>query len=100
MKKVRPHRHVRQGIRLLLRAKQNGKCCYCERPMRIWEAKTPRGGLPKDAETLEHLCRQADGGKHNADNLALSCHECNVGRGALDWLTYKTLKSGDFEVFA
>lgn len=100
MKKVRPHRNVRQGIRLVLRAKQNGKCCYCERKMRVWEGKTPRGGLPKDAETLEHLRRQQEGGGHNADNLALSCYECNIGRGALDWLTYKSLKSGCVEVLA
>ena len=38
--------------------------------------------------TIEHLRRQADGGRHRLENLALSCKQCNDRRGTTDWLTY------------
>jgi 5-methylcytosine-specific restriction endonuclease McrA len=93
----RPPKNGRHDLRLILRVRQRGKCCYCRRPMRVWGKATPPGGLPKDAETIEHLHRLKDGGTHCRDNMALACFECNTGRGAVDWLTYKSLKAGELE---
>lgn len=78
----------------VLRSKQGSKCCYCGQEMTV----PPRGvaGHHPQQETLEHLRRKIDGGKNDLDNLALSCRECNVGRGSMDWLTYKTIKSGHY----
>lgn len=87
-------RHV--PARNILRIKQSGKCCYCETPMVRKHGERP----PANAETLEHLRRRSDGGKSNYDNLALACYSCNVGRGATDWLTYKSLKMGELECAA
>jgi 5-methylcytosine-specific restriction endonuclease McrA len=94
-RKTRLSKNQRLVLKGKLRTAQDGKCCYCGRTMLQWSKTCPKGGLPKDAETLEHLKRIDDGGTNAPDNLALSCHECNLGRGALDWLTYKSLKSGE-----
>lgn len=67
---------------------QDGKCCYCQRPM------CPDYGRPLSA-TVEHLRRIADGGTWRWDNLALACHECNTGRGAMDWFTYASYRRGE-----
>lgn len=80
---------------VILREKQKGLCCYCEKPMRPMP-HDPRAPVRHDNETLEHLNRRADGGaKWDFDNLALACFECNTGRGSVDWLTYKTYRMGD-----
>lgn len=97
-RRTRLSKSQRTTIKGKLRAAQDGKCCYCQKPMIIWNGSPPPGGLPKDAETLEHLKRVDDGGTNDPDNLALSCFECNFGRGSVDWLTYKTIKCG--ELFA
>lgn len=99
-KAPRPTTQRRRKIRSILRSKQGGKCCYCERDMLVWGKPVPKGGPPKEVETIEHLHRLDDGGTNALDNLALSCFECNVGRGSLDWLTYKSLKRGEFEAAA
>lgn len=76
----------------LLRRKQGNICCYCG--VRLVPAGQSGHMSPPNSETLEHLRRKADGGTNHPDNLALSCRECNIGRGSLDWLTYKTIRSG------
>lgn len=87
--------------RRVLRKKQNGACCYCGEPMTTPpKGRPPNGGWPPKTETLEHLRRRSDGGKSNYDNLALACYDCNVGRGALDWPTYKSLKMGELVMLA
>lgn len=79
-----------------LRGIQKGLCCYCDKPMvRRKAAGCPKGGWPHDTETLEHLRRKFEGGTDRCDNLALACAECNVGRGDMDWFTYKTYKQGE-----
>lgn len=93
-RKMRPQRKQRVEVRKKLREAQGGLCCYCERPMQVWGKPTQKGGMPKDAETMEHLRRCSEGGTNANDNLALACHECNAGRGDLDWLTYKSIKTG------
>lgn len=86
------------GIRKLLTIKQGNRCCYCAVYMlpsgtRV-ASRRKRRQHPK-AQTIEHLHRKADGGTGHPDNKALACYECNTERGALDWLTYKTLKMGE-----
>lgn len=86
---------AKKRLRALLRVKQRNKCCYCERPL----GADHSGNAPQpDSATLEHLLRQADGGKSNHDNLAVACFDCNVNRGNLDWLTYKSLRMGELVV--
>lgn len=86
----------RQPLRDLLRAKQGNKCCYCERHMVLTKpGNAPKGGFPRNAETLEHLRRKQDGGRVTNDNVALACIECNQGRGNMDWLTYTSYRRGE-----
>lgn len=82
-------------VRVHIRRLQKGLCCYCERPMLV--GKWVGGGtIPPEAETVEHLKRKAEGGTNDKDNIALSCKECNSGRGLMDWLTYKSYRMGEF----
>lgn len=61
---------------------QMGRCCYCGVQM------IPRGRRLRDQRptnnpldtTLEHITPQAAGGKHEYQNLALSCQRCNHKR--------------------
>ncbi|WP_312862828.1 HNH endonuclease [Rhizobium tropici] len=83
---------------LTLFAKQDGKCCYCDRHVILsyrW-----RDQQRPDAATIEHLRRRADGGSNHPDNLAMACKECNDGRGPVDWLTYRSFKRGEISEFA
>lgn len=86
----------RSSVIATLRTKQNGQCCYCSVGLVRHRGLNP----PANAETIEHLRRRADGGTNRRDNLALACRECNHGRGSIDWLTYKSLKSGELELVA
>ncbi|CDM57504.1 putative conserved protein [Rhizobium favelukesii] len=54
----------------------------------------PNSRMP-NVETLEHLDRRSDGGSNRRSRLALACFDCNFGRGSMDWLIYKTIKSGE-----
>jgi 5-methylcytosine-specific restriction endonuclease McrA len=83
-------------VRKILRAKQGAKCCYCRRHMMLTHKTV---NVPDDAETLEHLQRRADGGSNAWGNLALACARCNRERGAMDWLTYKSWRLGEFLEF-
>ncbi|RAL98695.1 HNH endonuclease [Agrobacterium sp. MS2] len=78
--------------RKLLRKAQGGKCCYCGIKMR-----NPQAGGQQfpDSETIEHLRRRADGGDNSLNNKALACFRCNVERGEIDWLTYKSFRMGE-----
>ncbi|MDL2409950.1 HNH endonuclease [Rhizobium calliandrae] len=88
-------RHIQNRIKL--RERQNGRCCYCDVEMVI--SNKPLKFQPANEETLEHLERRAEGGRNNRDNIALACRRCNAERGAMDWLTYKTWRRGEFYEF-
>jgi 5-methylcytosine-specific restriction endonuclease McrA len=45
--------------------------------------------------TIEHLRRKCEGGTSDLDNIALACQDCNHRRGAIDWLTYASIKRGE-----
>jgi 5-methylcytosine-specific restriction endonuclease McrA len=89
-------------LRLLMKA-QDGRCCYCARPMFIVgdisiKAFQQAHGLTyrvasKSRATLEHLKRQCDGGTHHPDNLAAACEQCNSKRQDRNWVEFKTLMS-------
>ncbi len=83
-----------KNLRDKIRLRQGTKCCYCECEMVICERVRGRPDNPK-TETLEHLKRKEEGGGNELDNLALSCFLCNVGRGRMDWLTYKSYIMGE-----
>lgn len=85
---------MNKAIRIKLRTKQGGKCCYCRKQM-VKRPHIDGKSLPHDAETVEHLKRQNDGGQSSLDNIALSCVECNAGRGNIDWFTYKSYRLGE-----
>lgn len=82
---------------LVLFAKQEGRCCYCDQHVILsyrWRDQQRR-----DAATIEHLQRLADGGTGHPDNLAMACKECNESRQEIDWLTYRSLKRGEIHEF-
>lgn len=82
-------------INKLLRT-QGKFCCYCEILLeQIDTTGMKRRDVPSNAMTLEHLHRLEDGGTNQLDNLALACYSCNVGRGTVDWFTYKNYKMGE-----
>ena len=83
----------KRGIAALLFFLQGGRCCYCRRWLTLTYAPYKRR---PDAATIEHLRRQADGGRHRLENLALACKECNDRRGAVDWLTYASWIRNEF----
>lgn len=83
------NRRKRGWIRILIQ-KQGLKCCYCG-----VEMHNSNDGPPERRVTLEHLHRLAEGGKNTIGNVALACYACNVGRGSVDWFTYKTYKMGE-----
>lgn len=88
----------KRALVLELFNKQNGKCCYCDRPMVIM----PRGAghVPPNAATLEHLRTGRRKGWTRRDEMAAACRECNDMRGsAMDWLTFKTYRRGEFWEF-
>lgn len=73
---------------------QRNKCCYCECDLLPVNTRNHHGLHPRSA-TVEHLRRKSEGGSNAIGNKAVACHECNLGRGATDWLTYKSLKMGE-----
>lgn len=79
----------------LLIGHQRNRCCYCECKLLSTRAALPNGKIHPQAATIEHLKRRADGGTHGLHNKAVACHSCNTGRGATDWLTYKSIKMGE-----
>lgn len=87
---------IRQATdhRLILRQKQNGKCCYCGVQMVY---RKDRDMFP-ERETIEHLRRRSEGGDNSLDNKALACYRCNSERGGVDWFTYTSYRRG--ELFA
>lgn len=52
-----------------------------------------RGDPPRNAATIEHLRRRADGGTDRLDNLAIACLQCNYMRGTMSWVEFKTQMS-------
>jgi 5-methylcytosine-specific restriction endonuclease McrA len=85
----------RISLRAKLRERQQGRCCYCLKPMTPSMMPTKKAKPLPTSETLEHLHRTAEGGTNRADNLALACHQCNTGRGGIDWLTYTSYRRGE-----
>lgn len=55
---------------LRMRADQNGRCFYCQRPMN----SIRRSSLQ---ETVDHVVALSKGGTHWPSNLVLACMECN-----------------------
>lgn len=51
-------------------AKQDGKCYYCQRPLK--RLKT----------NVEHVLARSKGGSNDIKNLVLACWECNKKKGA------------------
>ncbi|RCS25852.1 HNH endonuclease [Phyllobacterium salinisoli] len=95
MSKIKKERLVNE-LRIVLRERQKGKCCYCRQPMTAYpRGRMPQGGYRHDGETIEHLQRRRDGGKTTRDNVALACFQCNSDRGAVDWFTYASYRSGE-----
>lgn len=78
-------------IRKKLRHAQGGNCCYCGKKM-VRHTHIEGKALSHNVETIEHLIRKIEGGRNVPDNLALSCYECNSGRGSIDWFTYKSYR--------
>ena len=79
----------KKNLKAELMEKQGGVCCYCERPFYLGRSNHSFGA------TFEHLKRKIDGGKSNKDNLALAHRSCNMARGDMDWLTYKSMRLGE-----
>ncbi|MBB6224598.1 HNH endonuclease [Rhizobium leguminosarum] len=89
---------VKRALVAELFQKQEGRCCYCDRPMIIMPRGT--GRIPPNAATLEHLVTHRRKGWTKRDNMAAACRECNDMRGsAMDWLTFKTYRRGEFWEF-
>ena len=88
------HGPRKRALVAFLFAAQEGRCCYCRRFLLLSNAPYYRSR--RDAATLEHLRRRADGGRHSLDNLALACKACNDGRGVIDWLTYTSWIRNEF----
>lgn len=82
---------AKQAVRTKLWKAQQGRCCYCERSMVAPTGKP--GPQPMLAATIEHLKRKQDGGTNHLNNIALACRACNVGRGTVDWFSYKSYRS-------
>jgi 5-methylcytosine-specific restriction endonuclease McrA len=76
----------RKNKRKLLYDYQKGLCCYCSFPFDIHKL------------TTEHLRRKCEGGTDRIGNLALACSPCNVGRGQVDWMTYKSYILGEISL--
>lgn len=85
----------RQKFRGELFTLQEGKCCYCEREMRL--ASLPhKCRTPKDYATFEHLMQKCEGGTNAQKNIKLACHQCNRKRpNNVDWMTYKSFRMGE-----
>lgn len=81
----------RRRLKQALHQYQHGLCCYCERITELRPAGAHIGGAaPDNFATLEHLQRVTDGGSDEPDNLALACFRCNVTRGDMSWVEFKT----------
>lgn len=85
-----------RSAKKILLEKQGLVCCYCECVLiDVDSTNMQYKDIPANQATVEHLKRKSDGGKNNLDNLALACIRCNMGRGDVDWLTYKCYKMGE-----
>lgn len=89
---------TRKTIFNLLWGHQDGNCCYCEYPMERDNNNENKGRQNPKLATFEHLHRKSEGGTNRISNLALSCHSCNMGRGQVDWMTYKSYMMGELYV--
>ncbi|WP_256077738.1 HNH endonuclease [Massilia sp. YIM B04103] len=67
---------LKDHLRTELRKQQRDRCCYCRRPLRF----------DKGPVEIEHVVNKAAGGAYAhftfvLKNLALSCKDCNNGKG-------------------
>jgi hypothetical protein len=60
------------ATRRLVRARAGGRCEYCG---------LPQEALPLATFHVEHIIAKQHGGLDDPDNLALSCHHCNLHKG-------------------
>ena len=82
---ARRNRRLR-NVRLRLYEKQQGRCFYCNNPMKVFlETKDP---TPNYA-TFDHKIPKSKGGKNTQDNIVLACWKCNRSKGAKDALTWR-----------
>lgn len=73
----------RKIVRAELFQQQGGKCCYCQRPMRIVDIQ-PGVRVPDDAATIEHPYQKGDPRRpkrHTIADVWLACWRCNWNRG-------------------
>jgi uncharacterized protein (TIGR02646 family) len=72
---------VKAQVRKVLRAEQHGRCIYCRRSMKVERRNA--------TEDIEHfLDKSKDLYKRwafSCQNLALSCHSCNLEKGIRDF---------------
>lgn len=76
--------------RVKLWEKQDGKCCYCNRPMWVKGVHEKRKNSLQ--ATLEHKIPKAFGGKNHMENLACSCQDCNTKRGIINHNDFKLIR--------
>jgi hypothetical protein len=67
---------LKEHLKTELRKQQRDRCCYCRRPLRF----------DKGPVEIEHVVSKAAGGAYahftfTLTNLALSCKDCNNGKG-------------------
>ena len=98
----------RTKLRAVLYKAQNGKCCYCKRP--VWLCEKPetkkdamerlsvsKRQVRKRRATLDHLTPKSEGGSNYKGNFALACNGCNSERGSMNWLEFATRKDREME---
>ena len=80
-------RHARHVfLRNRLAESQNWRCCYCG-------VRLSTEADHKFTCTVEHLTRQAEGGKWMYDNCVAACATCNSSRGEIDPHEYLRMRS-------
>jgi hypothetical protein len=60
-------------------------CCYDQKLLKY---KSQTCYPWKDVGSIDHMKPQHEGGSNTLDNLALSCHQCNVVKGTMNSDTF------------
>ena len=72
----------RANLRKRLTRQQDGKCFYCAQEL-VEQPQVRGHPTPRNAATLEHLIRRADGGGWEEENIVVACKVCNEFRDAI-----------------
>lgn len=75
----------KHALKVELFIEQAGRCCICERPMRL-----VYGGDTGDCATFEHVILASQGGGFKKENVPLSCGRCNRERGTREFHEFKS----------